>query len=274
HWDGSAWRRVPGPKVAGPHTFHVVVAGAGSVLLSGSGDNGVDPFLFESDGRSWRRVVLPDLPAPSLQVSDIAVVGSNDLVMLAWNFEIKSSGFGRSDFGVFHRRGGAWTRSLTATDVLDSMVVFPDGSIVVGGYTKTARARDRRTVVKRWNGSRWSDMPAPPEPMTGINGLAGRSATDLWAVGASDPLEVEVSKQPLEATADSKTAEPQRVEVFVSHWNGTKWSSPKAGIDSGYSDINAVDSGPDGTIVAVGWTSGVTGRAPAEASGELILRRC
>jgi hypothetical protein len=73
-----------------------------------------------------------------------------------------------------------------------------------------------KTLIEHWNGSKWSRVPSPnPRNVTGdifLNGVAGTSASNVWAVGSY--------------------TSGHRLKTLVEHWNGRSWklvASPSPG---------------------------------------------
>ena len=76
----------------------------------------------------------------------------------------------------------------------------------VGDYSNGTA---RRTLIERWNGTKWTKMPSP-SPGSAVNGLSSvtaTSASDAWAVG--DYI-ANVGGFPH--------------ETLIEHWNGTAWT--------------------------------------------------
>ena len=68
----------------------------------------------------------------------------------------------------------------------------------VAGYTRGATAK---TVILRWNGMAWTQVPSPSPGATFnyLSSVAATSTTNAWAVGGSDN------------------------GTLILHWNGTTW---------------------------------------------------
>ena len=59
HWDGSTWRRVPVPKMAGPNDQLASIAGTSpdnlwAVGMRGDGPGPIAPMIMHWNGHSWR----------------------------------------------------------------------------------------------------------------------------------------------------------------------------------------------------------------------------
>jgi hypothetical protein len=103
---------------------------------------------------------------------------------------------------------GALSNSLFAVAAL-----APNDAWAVGNYIGSDYAA--HTLIENWNGSTWSFIPSPDGgPANNVlTGVAGTSASDVWAVG------------------QSRSASGS-IQTLTEHWNGTSWqvvSSPNPG---------------------------------------------
>jgi hypothetical protein len=108
----------------------------------------------------------------------------------------------------------------------------------VGGYfVSTPDDSGERTLVEQWNGTTWSIVPSPNQPLTIDNALAGvtcTSASNCFAVGHYDTQLV--------------------TSTLVERWDGTAWSivpspNPKG---STYSQLSGVSCMSASNCFAVG----------------------
>jgi hypothetical protein len=92
---------------------------------------------------------------------------------------------------------------------LNAVAVLPGGEAWAVGRTNGTPAR---TLIKRWDGTRWVQAPSPSVDLAENNlyGIAGRAANDIWAVGSyytpSHSGPVAAGSKPL-----------------ALHWDGTAW---------------------------------------------------
>jgi Carboxypeptidase regulatory-like domain len=79
------------------------------------------------------------------------------------------------------------------------------------GHEDSITFGDRKTLILRWDGSRWRRIPSPsPGSETDqsiLTGVAAISPTDAWAVGTF------------------RTTDPADAASLTLHWNGTAWTS-------------------------------------------------
>jgi hypothetical protein len=89
---------------------------------------------------------------------------------------------------------------------------------------------ERKTLVLRWNGEKWSQVPSPAPVSGALEAVTATSATNAWAVGytgsASNPV------------------------TMAMHWNGKTWSRVQA-VPKVKGKLYAVASSPSG-VWAVG----------------------
>jgi hypothetical protein len=113
---------------------------------------------------------------------------------------------------------------------------------VVGSTKDTAHAI--RTGAEHWNGSSWSQVPAP-DVGTGanqLNGVDALTSNNVWAVGYS--------------------TSSGRQKTLIERWNGTQWrvvTSPNAGT-SGDNTLTSVDALSSTNAWAVGSSRTATSR--------------
>ena len=91
--------------------------------------------------------------------------------------------------------------SINALAALSPTEVWGIGSVSSSSYSGCKG----RTLATRWNGSAFVEViPATPTPLcAAINGAAGSSISDLWAVGSTNNAR----------------------DVHIRHWDGAMWST-------------------------------------------------
>jgi len=110
----------------------------------------------------------------------------------------------------------------------------------VGNYTDVADG-PVLSLAEHWNGTAWKvvSTPSPDTDRNFLTGVAGSSASDIWAVG--------------ETGSNS----------FILHWAGTMWTqaaSPSPGSD--FNDLSGVDAVSATDAWAVGQFSVGSGAMP------------
>jgi hypothetical protein len=197
HWNGASWAVVSSPNVGtAQNDLNAVAARSAS-------DAWAVGTFFDYSSLAWRTLiehwngtnwVVVSSPSPSTRYNalhGVIALGANDV----WAV------------GIMQTSGGG------------------------GGHGGGGGGIANRTLVEHWNGTAWSVVPSP-NVGSGSNyllGVAGSSASDLWAVGSHD------------------------TRTLTEHWNGTAWSvvsSPNVGSTANFLNGVAVIAGND--VWAVG----------------------
>jgi hypothetical protein len=249
-WDGEAWTVVPSPTLAlGGQLFGVDARSPRDVWAVG--DRGA-PFvsgktLIEHwDGRAWRVVSSPNAPAgPGANGHLNAVLAlSRDN---AWAVGSHAAEFTPLQPLIEHWDGRRWQVVAASTGFLDSTLrglggTGPENIWAVGDQiVKVGPDVVERALILHWDGSDWTEVPAPPEEL-GIGpaqpyallAVAALSRRNAWAVGR---------------VAFSATA----THTLVLHWNGRAWKrvrSPQPSAD--FQTLNAIEAINAKKIWAVG----------------------
>lgn len=98
----------------------------------------------------------------------------------------------------------AW--DVTRTAHLDSAAL--NGAAIVGDDVWAVGTSDHTSLVERWNGKQFARVPSPDLSNRNnvLEDVAGSSASDVWAVGHADDLDLGLTSTTL-----------------IEHWNGTRW---------------------------------------------------
>jgi hypothetical protein len=205
---------------------------------------------------------------------------------------------------------GTPATAATAT-LLDSVAVVAPGQVFAAGYTQNSLpgAIEWRTLVERWTGTAWQSMPTPDRETAPaqdfLHGVAGSSATDVWAVGQSatavgrstsiplalhydgqrwtiadvpDPsggtgagMSAVVSLGPADVWAVG-TAYPFEAAPAVYHYDGQSWTSTRLPIPQGcngsnFTQLTALTATASGDLYAGGDCPTKAGRVA------IVLRR-
>jgi hypothetical protein len=145
--------------------------------------------------------------------------------------------------------GPSWSTVASSEHINKPWAIAPIASNdiwVVGSTKDTAHAI--RTGAEHWNGSSWSQIPAPDvgAGANALNGVDALASKNVWAVGYS--------------TAAGRT------NTLIEHWDGTQWrvvTSPNADGDNTLTSVDALSS-------TNAWAVGSSRRATSRKS--LILR--
>ena len=205
HWNGTRWsaQRSPSPSHLGFNYLNALSARSVSgAWAAGNDDNGT--LLLRWSGTRWARVPGPSpgtagsgalAGVTALSASDAWAVGGTGAATLTlhWN------GTGWSRVPSPRPGGGGDLNAVSAVSAADVWAA--------GCYIRSASGTGRVTLVLRWDGTRWARLATPnPGGATGacLSGVSALSASDVWAVGATDPF--------------------QPGKTLILHWNGASWT--------------------------------------------------
>jgi hypothetical protein len=218
HWNGTAWSRVPSPRASAFSAALSAVSAASSKSAWAVGSyvnaSGVitDTLILRWDGTTWRRVRSSSPSAVGsalLGVSSLApgrawAVGGYCVSACGYPSEVDNA-------LVLRWNGRNWSRVaspshgvLTATSAISPASAWAVGSHCVSQCGQNNEVD--HSVILRWNGHSWSDVPGPRPYSTDVLGIADASAKSAWAVG------------------DAGTATVFR--PLILRWNGKIWSLP------------------------------------------------
>jgi hypothetical protein len=192
-WNGSTWQQVASPSPVGPGSeaelYSVATASGRDAWATGqvfTGSTRSTTLILHWNGRRWTAVHSPS-PA---HINELFGVGASSRTN-AWAVGISrnSSSGSPSQTLVLHWNGRRWTRvaspnpastgndnELDAVTVTGARSAWTVGSIVSGGVS--------RTLVLRWNGSRWARVMSPnPGASSSLIGVSASSDGNVWAVG-------------------------------------------------------------------------------------------
>jgi hypothetical protein len=233
HWDGSPWRAVAFPRLAGNVDLSAVATTAdGEAWIvgfrSGPADYRVAHALAEHwDGSRWRAVRLPRTGVSSL--GSVSASGPSNVWAVGTSYRRDARGKfpGRlTRLLVLHWDGSTWSvvaAPWTERPGFDTKVVTtgPNDVWLYDG-----------AQIEHWDGARWQAVPAPFGPADPLRGFSATAADDAWAVGSY--------------------SRGRHSRTLAAHWSGSSWQIAPTPNRSTDSDLNAVVAvGPD-DVWAVG----------------------
>ena len=193
HWNGRSWSRFRGPRSPGAAVGgldSVTAVRHGLVWATGGQEFNavVGAALIRWNGRNWRRVRLPRPDhALSFGFGQVTVISLHD----AWAVGGLSRRHVISAPLAMRWNGRTWQRTPMPAPSRDTSLsgvaaISPSNVWAVGSYG-FARGQHflTRTLIEHWNGRRWRIVRSPnPSPADDeLDGIAGSSASDIWAVG-------------------------------------------------------------------------------------------
>ena len=201
HWNGTAWKRVPSPSIAGSLSSVAAISGGDAWAV---GDTSTQPgrgapLILHWNGKAWKRVPSPNRGAGTV-LDGVAATSAGD----AWAVGYTGMGprtCGRCTTLILHWNGKAWKRVPSPN---------PTAGILEGVAAASARSAwavgsiGDHTLILHWTGTVWEQVHSPnPTPDHGENltGVAATSARNAWAVGYAGG----------------------GGQVLIAHWNGVSW---------------------------------------------------
>ncbi len=272
HWDGSAWSIIPAPS---PGSFSELRAVEGAAsddvwavgVTTGAGFN-PRALLLHWDGSSWSEFPTPLTSATFSQLSDLEVLGTNDIWFCG---DMSSSAGSQTLPTTLHWDGSSFDVQTAPTlntsgHTLEGIVAFPSGEVwAVGGGPQ---ALSIPTYIVRWTGTQWLVVSAPePGFIHGLNAIDGVAPNDIWAVGAKqDASGLSQFTLHFDGSQWTEFSSPggssdllalTSDEVYsagglISVWNGASWQVHETFAGVNLPATRGVDITPDGTLWTVG----------------------
>jgi len=196
------------------------------------GNSAVTPqtLIERWNGSSWKKVSSPSPGSIVNVLSGVAATSASN----AW--AVGSFVKGTAFQTLIERwNGTTWTQApspnpagATRDNQLTSVAATSASNAwAVGSYVSGAASALTQTLVLRWNGTRWTQVPSPSPGGTAnpdrLAGVAATSASNAWAVGSY--------------TTGSG------FRTLTLHWNGTTWKqvpSPNSGTASDANTLSGV----------------------------------
>ena len=199
HFDGTAWRDVPLPELAGDYWYLNTVRAVSDDDVWAAGYDGASgsPLLMHYDGSSWQRVDAPGVTDIPGQAQKLAVTEEGEVWLVGEDWSPEDG----STRALVARHDGAGWHKVAVPDVparLYGLTPRPGGGIAVVGQTLGAQ---RKALAWAWRpdatGSgtargRWQDLglaqpaaadPSIPTENSASGVVAGRGG--LTVVGTS-----------------------------------------------------------------------------------------
>ena len=233
HWNGTSWSisLPPGPDTNTNILNGVSASSPGSVWAVGK--TGIASYIVKWNGSIWAQVPSPSPGNFDNTLQGVAAVSGAS----AWAVGGYSNGSG-SNVLVLRWNGSKWTRTAApspgSNSELEGVAALSARNVWAVGAFSTSKGT--KTLIEHWNGTKWAQLPSPnPRDLNGdivLDGVAGTSASNVWAVGTY--------------------AGGGRLKTLVEHWNGRGWklvASPSAG---GFSALSSVTAASAGNVWAVG----------------------
>ena len=200
HYDGSGFEVVPVPGFDVPcsgtygcgHGIEDLSAsGAGDLWAVGGaadGDYSVVSQIWHHDGSGWMHLPGP-APGYDHRLFGVAALAPDDVYAVGDVTAFDASGDGPF---ILHFDGTSWspmdvpTFAYPSATLWDVFAAGPDDIWAVGQYTETEPPAVGLPLTLHYDGSSWTQVPAPVGPGTAwLWGVDGSGPCDAWAVGLS-----------------------------------------------------------------------------------------
>ena len=159
--------------------------------------------------------------------------------------EFTNTSFTNSAYAL-HYNGAAWSVTVLpqpavsgpSSPVLHGVTAIATNNVWAVGENEEVPGLGISTLIEHWNGTAWSIVASPtPGAYPLLNAVAGRSASDVYAVGSNEPSVNGGVQQGL-----------------ILRWNGSTWSADADPTAGTYSPLYAA-----ATVPGAGqeWAAGV-----------------
>jgi hypothetical protein len=285
-WNGMAWSPVDSPNARrGENVLYAVDAISSDDIWvlgtfapqpdSPSGTSPQSPVVLHGNGREWPVVGISSLPQ-QVRLNAVEVVAPNDV----WIVGTRSDANGTYTLAM-HWDGSRWSEVPTPNpsrlhNTLSAIAaVAPNDVWAVGDHYDPALEGGSggepldRTLILRWDGREWRQVPTPNLPDLGnrLAAIGALSPNDVWAVGSAWGSE---GTGPLSM-----------------HWDGREWTlvpvpwnqGDAETVLTGVAGVSSSDVWAVGNIGSVGWLyhwdgaswTAVQPPAPPDARSGFIL---
>src|SRR5215471_13852198 len=193
HWNGAAWTQVPSHNPS-PGGFAAVAAtSASNAWAVGTYANGSVPdnLIEHWTGTRWAQVPSPSPGKDLNRLDGVAATSATNAWAVGYYSQHSDPGTQTNTRTLIeHWNGTAWTQvpspnTHSFTSGLDGVAaISPTNAWAVGGRSKTGEGDNNKTLIEHWNGTAWTQMPAPSRTESGLFSVAATSPTNIWAVGA------------------------------------------------------------------------------------------
>jgi hypothetical protein len=216
HWNGSTWSANSVDAITGYAARLTAVVDLSPDNAWAVGEGSSSGVIEHWNGTAWSMVTVPDPDFSPSNGNAISADSANDIWVVGSTFSAASDAIVPE---TLHYNGTTWTVVSVAqpnenTASLDAVTALsPTNVWAVGEDLGAGTAIGGNTLIEHYNGTAWSIVPSPtPGADPSLTGVAGRSASDVYAVGSNLPS--------INRGAD---------QAMILRWNGTRWSVDSSG---------------------------------------------
>jgi len=239
HWTGKAWKRTASPNPGGsPGVSSLAAVSAlspssawavGSFLTSSI----VEPMFHQTLVEHWNNKAWRVQPSPSPGPADSSLMGVSALSPSdVWAVGTFTDDSGWDQTLIEHWNGSVWkqVKSPNPGGPLHSNLLFAVAAtsqsnvFAVGAYVDS---RGDETLIERWNGRSWKQVPSPSGP-------SGPGTSFLYDVAALPPATAWAAGIYVKAGVD---------QTLIEHWSRGSWKvvrSPDPGAPARYSFLSGI----------------------------------
>ena len=187
HWNGTAWSVNTSSVSTGyaARLTGVVDLSPDNAWAAGEGATGA--LLEHWNGSTWSTVPLPDTGFSAGSGESLSASSASDIWLAGTSVNATT---GATVAEALHYNGTTWSvvamqQPGTNTPTIAAVTDISAGNAwAVGEDIGATSAPGGSTLIEHWNGSAWSIVPSPtPGAYPGLTGVAGRGASDVYAVG-------------------------------------------------------------------------------------------
>jgi hypothetical protein len=233
-WNGTSWSVIPSPNVPNQHNSLTAVAavpGSPNELWAVGRAGPSEPFILHWNGTQW--TIVPGPPAGSVPLLyGVVAISTNDVWAVGW-----TGGKSGPVTLTLHWDGSTWSVVPSPNPGSTFNYLWGIGALAsnevwaVGDYI--APGGDGRTLILKWNGTAWVQVPGDNTGPIGVGfslkAVSAIGGTDVWSVGTNS-------------------------HTLAEHWNGISWTitpSPNAGV--GENILNGVSGSAPSDVWEVGF---------------------
>ncbi|WP_181773278.1 hypothetical protein [Amycolatopsis pittospori] len=201
-WDGTAWQPEQIPQFYGGFSGAVALddTNVWAVGTSYDANNDSRPEALHSDGTTWTRTAIPEVPEKIARLNDVAADGA-DNVWAVGSAGIDAVQRPNADSRPYVVRwdGSSWQEVAVPVPAgtrhasLASVAVRGQEVWVAGtAYLRLDNGEERyQALVERFDGTQWTIVPTAPEPgapdfLRFANRIAIGAAGQVWLAGQAD----------------------------------------------------------------------------------------
>ena len=195
HWDGTNWNIVPSPNIG---TLDNMLSGVTAISTNDvwavgayiDSNASYQTLIEHWDGTNWSIVPSANVASHGNLLNAVIAVSANDI----WAVGTQRIGSAPQIQQTLteHWDGTSWSVVPSpnvgmANDVLNGVTSFSSDEVWAVGTSSNIGINTGSTLIERWNGKHWQVVHSPNVGTANniLNGVAGFSDDNMWAVGSS-----------------------------------------------------------------------------------------